>query len=140
MHCTNCFSQVESNMMYCPQCGKPTVYNTFEKGYKPGEIALWVYLIYSILVMVVYRTMSYVVSPMLSKQEEGWSRIASIYNTLSPIILITQLAVLVFIMVTVKNTRARIAVGIYTALVFIFFVTDKLVDYLQKDGAAVFEF
>jgi len=127
-------------MMYCPQCGKPTVYNTVEKGYKPGEIALWVYLIYSILVMVVYRTMSYVVSPMLSKQEEGWSRIASIYNTLSPIILITQLAVLVFIMVTVKNTRARIAVGIYTALVFIFFVTDKLVDYLQKDGAAVFEF
>jgi len=140
MHCTNCFSQVESNMMYCPKCGKPTVYNTFEKGYKPGEIALWVYVIYSALVMILYRIMSYVVSPMIAKQEDGWSRIASIYSTLSPIIFIAQLAVLVFIIVTVKNTRARIAVGLYTGLVFIFFVIDKLVNYLQRDGVVAFDF
>jgi hypothetical protein len=130
MICTYCHNDNPNHAQYCSQCGKPTIINASANGMNMNVAAVWIYVAYQLIVTFFYRIVSYVIIPIITKGG-NYGSVAKLYQTTSVIFLLFELIVCGIIIGIIKNTPARIAVGLMGFVGLLMFILDKTLMYLR---------
>lgn len=127
MNCTHCHYDYDNTAQYCAQCGNKTLYNPTQGKSNTNVTAVWLFAGVSIFVTFLYRFTSHVVMPIV-RRDGKWEKISSIYETEAILVLFLELLACGIIIGIIKNTSARIAVGVYAAFVLLMFVFEKAME------------
>ena len=130
MICIHCHNDNPNVSQYCSQCGKPTAINTKASGMNMNVVAVWLYAAYLLIVTFSYRIISHIIVPLITK-DGNYAAVGSLYQTTSVIFLLLQLIVCGIIIAIIKNTPARIAVGLIGFAGILMFVLDKILIYMK---------
>lgn len=125
MNCTHCNYDYEQNAQYCPQCGNKTLFNPTMNAGNPNVTAVWIYAALLIGVDIWYRLLSHVLVPAIEKAE-GWENIGKLYKTTGLLVVLAELVASGIIIAIIKNTSARIAVGLVALFSLLGFVLDRV--------------
>lgn len=127
MNCTHCHSNYETGAQYCPNCGNKTLYNPTLGKSNNNVTAVWLFAGMFIFMGLFFRFVSHVIMPVLRKGE-NWERIGTFYKIEGILILLLELLVCGVVIGIIKNTSARIAVGLYGLTMLFLFVLDKVME------------
>lgn len=126
MNCSKCYAQYEENAQFCPSCGTKTIYNSSLHKANPNVVAVWLYASYLIFTSIMFRVVSLIANQLYKQYDVSNTakRISSLYALAGFISIFLEIGICVYIIVTVKNTSARIAVGVVAAVSFLIYLVD----------------
>lgn len=125
MNCTTCHYNYEPTAQYCAQCGNKTVYNPTVNAPNKNVTAVWVYVAAMLALQLMWKFVSLLLVPRLMR-EGNYANIGDIYTAVGVIALLFELVTFGIIIAIVRNTSARIAVGVYAGATLLLFLLDRL--------------
>lgn len=130
MNCTHCHYDYDNAAQYCAQCGNKTIYNPTRGKSNNNVTAVWLFAGVSVFISLLYRLTSHIIIPVMRRGGK-WEAITSIYRTEAIVSLLLELLVCGIIIGIIKNTSARIAVGLYAVAHLMLFVFEKAMEAIK---------
>lgn len=129
MNCIHCFAPYDNTAQYCPQCGKATVYNYKPKTTNNNVLAVWLFFALFCGTRLFYIFMGHVWIPFMMRSSmalEKYEAITRIYKTVGIIFLLAELLLCGIVIGIVKNTSARVAIGLWGLLMLLTYLLDQI--------------
>lgn len=137
MNCTHCHYDYENTAQYCPQCGHKTLYNPTLNKSNPNVTAVWLFAGMLIGMQLLYSMLSHVIVPALRGENfENIHKITTLYRTVDILNLLLDLLVSGIIIALIRNTSARIAVGLYAGFSLFMFLLEKILSAAELGAYA----
>lgn len=127
MNCTHCHYNYESGQQYCPNCGNKTLYNPRLNKADNNVTAVWLFFGLFAGTQLFYKFLSHVITPVL-RNTHDWDKIGTLYKTVNWLTLLAELLVSGIVIAIIKNTSARMAVGLYAGLTLLMFVFERIME------------
>lgn len=125
MICSHCHYNYPEHAQYCAQCGNKTLYNPTLGAVNKNVVAVWLFVGVSLFSQLVWRLISLVVVPRLISTH-NLAKIPDIYEVWGTVAMLLELAVCIAVIAIIRNTPARIAVGLYTFFHVILYIVTKV--------------